>query len=263
MQAVTRLIQIMKALRDPDQGCPWDREQTIASILPYTLEEVYELADAIDRNDVRGQCEELGDLLFHIVFYSQLAAEAGAYGFTDVVDRVVEKLERRHPHVFGTATIDSAAQQCLAWERLKAAERCESGAVKGLLEDIPRQLPALFRALKLQKRAASVGFDWPEAEPVLGKLEEEIKELREALRLGTGTDALADEIGDILFSAVNCARHAGVDPENALRRSNRKFERRFARIEKELAARGKTLDQATLEEMERIWQAAKRQPGDG
>lgn len=257
MQAITRLIEMMKALREPDTGCPWDREQTAVSILPHTLEEAYELADAIERGDAGNQREELGDLLFHIVFYCQLAAEAQSFEFADVVSGLIGKLERRHPHVFGDARIESAAAQSLFWERLKAGERRTEG--KGLLDDLPRNLPAMRLALNLQKRAASVGFDWDRPEPVLEKLDEEIRELRDALRAGAEVAAREGEIGDILFAAINCARHVGVDPELALRRSNEKFVRRFAFIEGELAARGKTLDQATLEEMEQIWQAAKRE----
>ena len=260
MQAIARLIEIMKALRDRDSGCPWDREQTAGSILPFTLEEAYELADAIERGDADNQREELGDLLFHIVFYCQIAAEARAFEFADVVNGLVAKLERRHPHVFGGAKIDSAAAHSQVWERAKADERRSEG--KGLLHDLPRSLPAMRRALNLQKRAASVGFDWPSPEPVLEKLDEEIRELRDAQRTGAGRALIEEEIGDILFAAINCARHLGVDPESALRRCNGKFVRRFAFIERELAVRGKILEQATLEEMEEIWQTAKREETD-
>ena len=260
MQTITRLIEIMKLLRDPDKGCPWDREQTPDSILPYTLEEAYELADAIECGDADDQREELGDLLFHLVFYSQIAAEARAFEFADVVDGLIAKLERRHPHVFRGAKIDSVSAQSLFWERTKAGERRAEG--KGLLDDLPRSLPAMRRALNLQKRAASVGFDWDRPEPVLDKLDEEIRELRDALREGAEGAVLEGEIGDILFAAINCARHIGVDPELALRCSNEKFSRRFAFIERELAARGKALEQSTLEEMEGIWQAAKHEETD-
>ena len=255
MQTISRLIELMKTLRDPERGCPWDREQTARSILPHTLEEAYELADAIEREDLRGQCEELGDLLFHVVFYSQIASEARAFEFTDVVEQVVDKLRHRHPHVFGEAKIETAAEQSRAWERLKAGERRAAG--KGILADVPQSLPAMRRALKMQERAARAGFDWDRPEPVLEKLEEEIAELREARRAGADAAVLESELGDILFAAVNCARHLGVDPELALRSSNEKFMRRFSRIESELAARGKTPEQATLEEMEQIWQDAK------
>lgn len=260
MQAVTRLIEIMKRLRDPESGCPWDREQTLLSIVPFTLEEAHELADAIERGDTAGVREELGDLLFHIVFYARIAEESGAFSFGDIAAAAAAKLEARHPHVFGRAApISSAAEQAAAWERHKAGERSglRSGDKGRYLDGIPRRVPALTRAFKLQKRAAAVGFDWDRVDGVLDKLAEELDELREALGRGAPAGQLAAELGDILFAGINCARHIGVDPELALRSTNRKFEERFAYMEDELAARGRSLGEASLDEMEAIWQAAK------
>lgn len=259
MRNITRLVEVMRRLRDPETGCPWDREQNIASILPYTLEEAYELADAIERNDVPGIQGELGDLLFHLVFYARIAEEEGRFDLEAVAGGIVAKLERRHPHVFGDAGVmaDSAAQS-VAWERLKAAERREAGGDGRFLDGISAAMPALIRAHKLQKRAATVGFDWNAPEPVLAKVEEEVGEIRAALAAGAGQEELAGELGDLLFAVINCARHLGVDPELALRSTNRKFEQRFGAIEAALQARGRSLEDATLEEMEELWQAAKR-----
>jgi MazG family protein len=256
MHSVIRLVEIMKRLRDPDRGCPWDREQSIATILPYTLEEVYELADAIERGDMAGIRGELGDLLFHLVFYARMAEEAGQFDLEAVAAEIAAKLERRHPHVFGAAQVADAAAQSVAWERLKSEERRAAGGGR-FLDGISSAMPALIRAHKLQKRAAAVGFDWNAPEPVLAKLEEEIAEIRAALAERAPRDVLAGEVGDLLFAAVNCARHLGVDPELALRATNRKFEDRFGAVEAALAARGRTLADATLEEMEALWQAAK------
>jgi MazG family protein len=229
------------------------------SILPYTLEEIYELADAIERDDTAGIRDELGDLLFHIVFYARMAEESGRFTLDDVAAAIVAKLERRHPHVFGDAHVESAAAQGVAWERLKRQERRSAGGGAGrLLDGISTAMPAFVRAGKLQKRAAAVGFDWPGPAPVLEKIEEEVDELRTEVKAGAGQEALSGELGDLLFSAVNLARHLGIDPELALRAANRKFEQRFGRLEGELRARGRSLEEASLEEMEVLWQEAKR-----
>ncbi|OGT81737.1 MAG: nucleoside triphosphate pyrophosphohydrolase [Gammaproteobacteria bacterium RIFCSPLOWO2_02_FULL_61_13] len=257
MRALTRLIEIMKQLRDPEAGCPWDREQTIPSILPFTLEEVYELADAIERDDSVAICDELGDLLFHLVFYARMAEESGRFNFEAVAEGVVAKLERRHPHVFGDARVDSAAAQSVAWEKLKAEERRAAGAETRFLQGIGTAMPAMLRAHKLQKRAATVGFDWTEPGPVLAKVEEELGEIKAAMAAGAPAQTIAGEVGDLLFAVINCARHLGVDPELALRSTNSKFEQRFDAIEAQLKARGQSLEQATLKEMEALWQAAK------
>ena len=258
MHALSRLIEIMKQLRDPGTGCPWDREQTLPSILPYTLEEVYELADAIERDDFPAIRDELGDLLFHLVFYACMAEESGRFDFDAVAESIVAKLERRHPHVFGDERVESAAAQSVAWERLKAQERRTAGTESRLLEGIGTAMPAMLRAFKLQKRAATVGFDWAEPGPVLAKVEEELAEIRSAMVAGAPEQVIAGEVGDLLFAVINCARHLGVDPELALRATNTKFEQRFDAIEVALKARGQTLDQATLAEMEALWQAAKQ-----
>lgn len=249
---------MMNRLRDPVRGCPWDREQNFRSILVFTLEEVYELAEAIDRGDLHGVRDELGDLLFHLVFYAKLGEEAGAFDFSEIVEGIVGKLERRHPHVFGDEPALSAADQNRLWERRKAADRRRTDTPEqGFLAGVPEKLPALARAGKLQSRAAAAGFDWPALPPVLAKLEEEITEFRQAVDGGEPGERLEEEIGDLLFAAVNVARHAGIDPESALRAANRKFTERFGRVEKELAARGKLPEQATLEEMDAIWQSLK------
>lgn len=259
MKTVTRLIEIMNRLRDPERGCPWDREQDFSSILVFTLEEVYELADAIDRGDFAALRDELGDLLFHLVFYARMAEEQGRFDFADVVAGIVDKLEHRHPHVFGDEPSLPARDQNRLWEQRKVEERRRAGSAEGgFLAGVPEALPALARALKLQRRAAAAGFDWRALPPVLAKLDEEIAELRQVLADGADATRLEEELGDLLFSTVNVARHAGVDPETALRRANRKFSVRFGQVEAELAARGKVPEQATLEEMDSIWQSLKR-----
>ena len=251
----------MKRLRDPEQGCPWDREQSLASILPYTFEELYELAEAVDRDDAAAVRDELGDLLFHIVFYARIAEEAGYFDLAAVAGAIADTLERRHPHVFGDAAVTDAVAQGIAWERLKAQERAAVAAPARFLDGIGTAQPALIRAMKLQRRAATVGFDWPAMAPVIDKLEEEVGELRAAALAGMDAGKLADELGDVLFAAVNCARHLGIDPETALRHTNAKFEYRFDYMEKELAQRGLSLDDAMLDEMEACWQRAKFAPG--
>lgn len=251
-----RLLAIMARLRDPDRGCPWDVEQSFATIAPYTIEEAYEVADAIERGDMDELKDELGDLLFQVVFHSQMAAEQGLFGFDDVARAISQKMVRRHPHVFGSARQRSAAAQTEAWEEHKAAERARKGRAASLLDDVPIALPALKRAGKLTKRAARVGFDWPDAERVFEKFEEEAGELRRAIGAGD-TANIEEEIGDLLFVCANLARKLGVEPEAALRAANAKFDRRFRHIERELAARERDPAEATLEEMEALWTDAK------
>ncbi|MBI1212277.1 MAG: nucleoside triphosphate pyrophosphohydrolase [Alphaproteobacteria bacterium] len=252
------LLRIMARLRAPEGGCPWDLEQTFATIAPYTIEEAYEVADAIQRGDLGSLKDELGDLLFQVVFHAQMASEAGAFSFADVVDAISEKMIRRHPHVFGDADVKTAEAQTVAWEEHKRRERSARGEIKQrLLDDVPLAFPALTRALKLQKRAATVGFDWRERARVMEKLEEEIGELNDAVASGAPKEKLTDELGDILFVAVNLARHLGVDPEEALRATNDKFTRRFAHVEDTVAKSGRKLADVTLDEMDRAWDEAK------
>lgn len=261
-QALDRLLAIMAKLRDPDGGCPWDLEQTFETIAPYTIEEAYEVRDAIHRGDRAGLKDELGDLLFQVVFHSRMAQEEGSFGFGDVADAVSDKMERRHPHVFGDADIADAAAQTDAWERQKAAERAAKD-LSSVLDDVPSALPALQRADKLQKRAARVGFDWPDIAPVLAKLDEEREELAVAMGAGDRTQ-MADELGDLLFAVANLARHLGLDAEESLRRANDKFSNRFRYIERVLQEKDTTVDEATLEQMEALWQDAKKteRPGN-
>ena len=240
---VERLVSIMARLRDPERGCDWDVAQTWATIAPYTIEEAYEVADAIARDDAADLKDELGDLLLQVVFHSRIAEEAGAFTLADVVASISDKMERRHPHIFGDAV------QSPGWEELKAAERSGKSDASALA-GVAAGLPALMRAVKLQKRAARVGFDWPDAEGSRAKLHEEIEEVTAA-----SGDAIEDEIGDLLFSAVNWARHLGVDPETALRRGNAKFERRFRAME---AIAGETFPALSLDEKEALWQQVKR-----
>ena len=257
--AVTRLLEIMIRLRDPLRGCPWDRKQDFASIAPYTIEEAYEVADAITRGDMSGLKEELGDLLFQVVFHARMAQEAGAFDFEAVAEAIADKMIRRHPHVFGAADIADADAQTVAWESHKAHERQAKRPTSerpSVLDDVPLALPALLRAQKIQKRVARVGFDWKSVAPALEKVEEEIGELRDELA-GSSPEKLTEEIGDLLFACVNVARHAGADAEGALRAATAKFERRFHWIEAALAARGKTPEQSDLEEMEALWEDAK------
>ena len=255
---IERLLEVMRRLRDPDGGCPWDLEQDFASIAPYTIEEAYEVADAIARDDLGDLEDELGDLLLQVVYHSQMAAEAGTFDFHDVARGIAAKMVRRHPHVFGDAEIESARAQRLAWEEVKAHERsARNGERAGVLDDVPLALPALSRAAKLQRRAARVGFDWPEAAQVLDKIEEELGELRAEVDAGAGHDRLEDELGDLLFALTNLARRLEVDPEAALRRSNRKFEHRFRRIEQALEAQGRAPAGTPLDQLEALWQRAK------
>ena len=251
-----RLLEIMRRLRDPETGCPWDIEQDFATIAPYTIEEAYEVADAIERkawDELRG---ELGDLLFQAVYHAQMAREAGHFGFGDVVRSICDKMIARHPHVFGDESRDkSAEQQTRDWERVKAAERA-SGPARGALDGVALGLPALLRALKLQNRAARVGFDWPSTDEVLDKIVEEARELVEARDTLSGAETF-EEFGDLLFVVANLARHLKIDPEAALRAANAKFTRRFRAIEAELAMRGKRPEDSDLAEMDALWNAAK------
>jgi nucleoside triphosphate diphosphatase len=258
--AIDDLLEVMARLRDPERGCPWDREQDFSTIAPYTIEEAYEVADAIARGDMTALEDELGDLLLQVVYHAQMAKEAGRFDFDAVARRVADKMVRRHPHVFGDATVADAGAQTRAWEETKASERREKSGARGapasVLDDVPLALPALTRAAKLQKRAARVGFDWPETSQVLDKIEEEIAELRAELQ-GDSSELLRDEMGDLLFAVVNLARHLDLDPEAALRQTNGKFERRFRAIERALAAEGRRPENASLDELEALWQAAK------
>lgn len=253
---VSRLLAVMARLRDPEHGCPWDREQDFSTIAPYTIEEAYEVADAIERNDPPALKDELGDLLFQVVFHARMAEEAGLFAFGDVAAAIADKMMRRHPHVFGDAEIASAAAQSEAWEEHKATERRErakaTGAAPSVLDGVARALPALVRAAKLQTRAARIGFDWPDAAPVFDKVAEEIAELSSELTNGADRARLEDEMGDVLFAAVNLARKLDIEPEAALRRANAKFERRFRRVEERAIGTG-------LEALEAVWQEVKRE----
>jgi ATP diphosphatase len=259
--AIERLLDVMARLRDPEGGCPWDLEQDFATIAPYTIEEAYEVADAIARGDLADLEDELGDLLLQVVYHAQMAKEAGRFDFGTVAERIAAKMIRRHPHVFGDAEVADSAAQTLAWEETKAAERRTKAEVNeaapGLLDDLPLALPALMRAQKLQRRAARVGFDWPAAGPVLAKIEEELAELCAEMAAPASRERLADELGDLLFAVVNLARHLEVDAEAALRRTNGKFERRFRAIEQALRAADRKLENASLDELEALWQQAK------
>lgn len=260
------LLDIMAALRDPERGCPWDREQTFRTILPYTIEETYEVADAIEREDMEHLRDELGDLLFQVVFYARMAEEQGSFCFADIVAGICDKLERRHPHVFADETITSAAEQSRAWERHKQAERDSrqtSGVLDTLLSDIPAALPALMRAEKLHRRVATVGFDWPDIHGVLDKLDEELGEVREVIDEGQSRERLQDEIGDLLFVTTILARHGGIDSETALRQANAKFERRFRSMEKTLQKQGKDLYNSSLQEMDDAWDVVKAEERSG
>ena len=255
---ISRLIEIMAALRTPGSGCPWDLEQTFRTIAPYTLEEAYEVADAIARDDLAGLKDELGDLLLQVVFHARMAQEQGAFDFPDVVETITAKLIRRHPHVFADADGKTAKAVEGLWERIKTEEKAERGeaADASALAGVPVGLPALTRALKLQSKAGRVGFDWNDPRAVLAKIREEADEIEAELDRGDKT-AMAAEVGDLLFAVVNLARHLDADPEGVLRDTNLKFERRFATIERALLARGKTPRDATLAEMDALWNEAK------
>jgi ATP diphosphatase len=265
---ISRLIEIMEALRQPETGCPWDVVQTFETIKPYTIEEAYEVADAIERKDMDDLCDELGDLLLQVVFHARIAEERGEFAFGDVVEAVTSKMIRRHPHVFAVSAADTPESVKLQWDQIKAAEkreRAERRVQRGITEDfkagflggVQRSQPALTEALKLQEQAARVGFDWSDPAPILDKIEEEIAELREALAEGK-PEKVSDELGDLIFALVNIGRHVKTDPEDALRGTNTKFRRRFNHIETSLTENGETLEEASLERMEDLWQAAKR-----
>ena len=245
----------MARLRDPDGGCAWDLEQTFATIAPYTVEEAYEVADAIERNDLKDLKEELGDLLLQVVFHARMAEEQGAFDLADVANAINDKMIRRHPHVFGDERYRTSGEQVVAWEVLKQKER-DQKARTGVLDDVPVGLPALTRAVKLNKRAARVGFVWPSVTEVLDKLDEEIGELKVEIEAGN-RDRMRGELGDILFVIANLARELDIEPEDALRATNAKFVRRFGFIEDALAQRGKTPEQSDLAEMDALWDAAK------
>jgi ATP diphosphatase len=274
LAAIDRLIAIMTMLRDKQHGCPWDLEQTIKSLLPHTVEEVYEVADAIENNDLVELEDELGDLLFQVIFYAQIAKEQGAFDFQDIATAITDKLVRRHPHVFPDGDVEQfgisqeidAEQVVVNWEAIKEIEREEKRkkggkqavqGVESILDDVPRALPAMERARKLQKRAAQVGFDWAEVAPVLEKLKEEVAEFEEALDSGD-LERMSDELGDVLFATINLARHSKIEPEVALRSTNRRFETRFKWIEAALYKQGKVFKDAKLEELDALWGQAKK-----
>jgi len=261
--AITELLKIMRKLRDPDGGCPWDLEQDFSTIAPYTIEEAYEVAEAIEIGDMAHLKDELGDLLFQVIFHAQLATEQGHFDFSDVVDSICDKMIRRHPHVFADAGYRDAAQQTRAWEAQKAVERKEKNRDSSALDGVTAGLPALTRALKLQNRAARVGFDWPDTAQVLDKLNEEMAELSAELVQAKGKDEnrarIEEEFGDMMFVYANLARHLKIDPESALRSANHKFERRFRRIEQFVAAENKKLENMTLEEMDQLWDKVKHE----
>ena len=247
----------MDNLRNPNGGCPWDVEQDYKSIAPYTIEEAYEVVDAIERQDLQDLRDELGDLLLQVVFHAQMAMEAGDFDFSDVVEAICNKMVRRHPHVFEQSDDRTSEEQLVAWEDIKAEERASKGKVAtSLLDDVPVALPAMTRAIKLQKRAARVGFDWQDARDVIAKIAEEATELSDAMASGD-EDAIEDEFGDLLFTIANLSRHLKVDPEKALRRTNQKFCIRFNYIEEHIAGDGKKFEDYTLAELEIIWQRAK------
>jgi ATP diphosphatase len=253
--AVARLLDVMDRLRDPESGCPWDLEQDFRSIAPYTIEEAHEVADAIERGDMEQLRDELGDLLFQVVFHARLAREQGAFAFADVAAGVADKLIRRHPHVFGDGESLDADEQTEAWEAIKARERAEAGLTSAI-DGVSGGLPPLRRAAKLQKRAARVGFDWPDPAPVLAKIREEVDELERELESGDA-DRIEDELGDVLFAVANLARKADLDADAALRRTNLKFERRFRAMEAEAQADGRRFDELDLDAQEALWQRVK------
>jgi len=256
IRPIDRLLAIMARLRDPERGCPWDREQNFATIAPYTIEEACEVADAIERGDMTALKDELGDLLFQVVFHARMAEEDGLFAFDDVAEAIGDKMERRHPHVFGDAEIASIAAQNEAWEAHKAAERAAKGEAASVVDGVAIALPALLRAAKISRRAGRIGFDWPDAASVIDKIEEELDEIEDALKDRASPAALEEEIGDLLFATANLARKLDIEPETALRRATAKFERRFRRVETLAAERavGRNLDA-----LEALWQEIKAQ----
>lgn len=249
----------MKSLRDPETGCPWDKEQSMDSIRGYTLEEAYEVVDAIERGNMEDIRDELGDLLFHIIFYAEMANEEGAFDFRELVDKAAAKLERRHPHVFGDLQLQNSEQVKQLWEQNKQQERQQQKQESHrLLDDISPHQPAMLRALKLQKRAAGVGFDWDNSADIVAKIDEELSELKESIQQGDDPDHVAEELGDLVFCCINLARHFHIDPELSLRQTNNKFADRFNYIEKKLIEAGETLADAELEVMDRLWNEAKQ-----
>jgi tetrapyrrole methylase family protein/MazG family protein/ATP diphosphatase len=253
---MARLIAIMARLRDKDRGCPWDIEQTFATIAPYTIEEAYEVADAIERGDMTHLKEELGDLLLQVVYHARMAEEAAEFNFYDIAEAISDKMIRRHPHVFGEDEVTSATHQTERWEAIKAAERAAAGKSRSALDGVPLALPALTRAAKLTRRAARVGFDWPSTGEVLDKLREELGELEVELEAGDRAKA-REELGDLLFVCANLARKLDAEPEDALRAANAKFARRFAHIESRLSEQGRSPEQSDLAEMDALWDEAK------
>jgi len=256
MSPIENLLSIMVRLRDRERGCPWDREQDFATIAPYTIEEAYEVADAIEHGDMAALKDELGDLLFQVVFHARMAEEAGHFAFDDVTNSISDKMIRRHPHVFGDADIRSAVAQTEAWEAHKAAERAASGTHTSVLDGVALAFPALLRAAKVSRRAARIGFDWPDANGVVAKITEEVAEIEAEMQSGGAHERLEDEVGDLLFAAANLARKLEVEPETALRRATAKFERRFRRVEALASARGTGKD---LDALEALWQEVKQE----
>jgi MazG family protein len=258
--SIETLLKVMAKLRDPEGGCPWDREQNFDTIAPYTIEEAYEVAEAISRKDMQALVDELGDLLFQVVFHAQMAKEEGRFDFGEVVAAIVDKMIRRHPHVFGDETVADAKAQSLSWEAHKAEERRGRGdaAASSRMDHVPKGLPAIKRAQKLQTRAARVGFDWPSAGEVVPKLREELAELTQAMETNASRSDLQEEMGDLLFSCINLARHLSVDAEMALRGTTTKFEQRFRWMEAELEGLGRSVESADAEELETLWSKAKK-----
>jgi nucleoside triphosphate diphosphatase len=259
--AMERLLAVMRQLRNPDGGCPWDLEQNFATIAPYTIEEAYEVADAIERSDMVALKDELGDLLLQVVFHAQMASEAGSFDFEAVAAAIAEKMIRRHPHVFGDVTIKTADAQTVAWEEHKEQERRAKASAEGraasVLDGVAAGLPALMRAIKLQRRAARIGFDWPNAADVFVKIDEELAEIKSEIDNEGSRERVEDEIGDLLFAAVNLARHLDVDPEASLRHANAKFERRFRQVEARLTSSARSAADAGLDALEALWQQVK------
>jgi tetrapyrrole methylase family protein / MazG family protein len=255
MSEINRLLEIMRKLRAPD-GCPWDREQTVETLKPYAVEEVYEVIDAIDRGDLEDHCEELGDLLLQVVFQAQLREEAGAFNFEDVAKSISDKLVRRHPHVFGDVNVADADEVLENWNAIKAGEKAGKAPSESILDKVPKHLPALLKAHDLQKQAAKVGFDWPDVNQVLVKVEEELGELREAIAGGDQAHA-REELGDLLFALANVGRHLGGNAEQMLQDGNHKFQTRFREVEKRVAETGKRMEDCSLQELDRIWDLVK------